>query len=325
MSSRVSDLLVLMTRVVRSDHRALCLHIAGNSLAASCQKQFVMEGGLRILKRWVELAKDEGNVEELKTIVVLCRRLPFDKVAAKETQIGKEIKKLQKKFDKKSNKDHLALHTEVDNLIKTWTEAASAPAESAPSEPAPASAVSVIVGTLGQRILEDRGMPVKNLPALVPAYRELASDVNEAKTEVSAVAAGSVRAGNKAAATAGGNAAAPAPKPAPAPATAQAQAPAPALKKAPAAAAAAAVAPKSAMQEQIAANKTATAAAAAAAAAAALAALLAPRPRVQWRPSPAAPRCCCAPLPPPPCPHHQTCRCSNMSLVLANMSHWKIT
>ena len=159
-SSRVSDLLVLMTRVVKSDHRALCLHIAGQCMTEECGKLFVSMGGLRLLKRWVSLAEDEGAIDELRGIVSLCKRLPFDKVAAKESGIGIIIKQLKKKFPKDKNSEAAAgLHAEVDGLITTWTQAAQSQSATTADVKPPAQVIATIAATLSQRILEDRGLP----------------------------------------------------------------------------------------------------------------------------------------------------------------------
>ena len=237
-ASRLSDFLVLLTRIVRMDHRALCLYLIGHNLSTSCSRQFVVDGGFKILKRWVKQAEDEDNVEELRTIVILCKQLPFDKMAAKETQIGKDIKKLLKY--KSPTHDVETLHAEIKDLITTWTLAAGRPDSPPVSEStACSSAISTIVATLGQRIFEERGPPKVHVPPLVAMapVMELSaatdsSATNESKNSISEPAppAAPRAAADKKAAAGGGEAP---PK---------------------AAAPVAKAAPKSSMQAQIAAN-----------------------------------------------------------------------
>ena len=84
-----------MTRVTRLDHRALLVEVLSQHTSESCEKLFVLHGGLRLLKIWIKIAEEENNLHELIQLVRLCRKLPFDEKAVKETGgIGKSIKKL---------------------------------------------------------------------------------------------------------------------------------------------------------------------------------------------------------------------------------------
>lgn len=181
LASRLSDFILLMTRITRLDHRALCLHILGNSLSPACSKQFLADGGFKILKRWIKQAGLEDNVDELCTIVMLCAKLPFDKDAAKQTQIGKYIKKFLK-YKSASNQDTTKLCKEIDYLIKTWYEAFSDAVKeqlnAAPENPAqenvqPSKISTTIVATLAQRLFEDRGPPKVFLPFVDISATEL--------------------------------------------------------------------------------------------------------------------------------------------------------
>ena len=117
--SRISEFIIIMTRVVKVEHRALCLYILSNCMTSKSGQIFINYGGLRLLKRWIKVAEDEDCVDELQIIVTLCKLLPFDGQAIKETEIGKSIRKLLK-F--KSNSTNIeALYTEVKDLMLHWT------------------------------------------------------------------------------------------------------------------------------------------------------------------------------------------------------------
>ena len=49
--SRISEFIVVMTRVVKVEHRALCLRILSNCMTPKCGQSFITFGGLRLLKR----------------------------------------------------------------------------------------------------------------------------------------------------------------------------------------------------------------------------------------------------------------------------------
>ena len=53
--------MVLMTRAMTMDQRALCLYLIENCLTDSCQKQFILDGGYRILKTWLRNAFERGH------------------------------------------------------------------------------------------------------------------------------------------------------------------------------------------------------------------------------------------------------------------------
>eukprot|EP01038_Epipyxis_sp_PR26KG_P013376 gene13376-17936_t len=122
-ASSLTQLMVLMTRITKIDHRALCIHILLNNITKSCENLFVRNGGYRLLKRWLIAAEDDDGVEELKMIVKLCKKLPFDVKAIKETEIGKVIKKLLKY--KHDTLNTSSLTEEIKGLMAHWTAKAN--------------------------------------------------------------------------------------------------------------------------------------------------------------------------------------------------------
>lgn len=103
------------------DHRVLCIELIRNLLEPPQQKEFVLFGGYRLLKRWLKSAEEEDHVEELKALVHICYKLPFDSNAAKHSEIGKAIKKLQK-YQSKSGSDVTILYSDVQKLMDHWKE-----------------------------------------------------------------------------------------------------------------------------------------------------------------------------------------------------------
>ena len=101
--SRVSTLIILMSRVTHLEHRALCLRVLSAHMPRHCQLDFVRQGGLRVLKRWIEAAQRADAVDELLVLVQLSSSLPFDKDAVLSTGIAKSIKRLAKHSSAKKN------------------------------------------------------------------------------------------------------------------------------------------------------------------------------------------------------------------------------
>jgi len=123
LSSRMTEFMIMMTRVSRMDHRALLVEILTSQTSESCEKQFVSHGGLRLLKLWIKIAEEENNLHELIALVKLCRKLPFDEKAIKETGgLGKSIRKLLK--FKHSSPDLNTLNEEIRALVGHWTQQA---------------------------------------------------------------------------------------------------------------------------------------------------------------------------------------------------------
>ena len=123
LTSRVSDFVVVMTRVVKVDHRALCLHILLHCMPTAAAKAFIPHGGMRLLKRWMLEAAEDERVDELCSILKLLQHLPFDLQAVKDTEIGKSVKKLRKLQSETASvntKITKFLFKEVDALMEQW-------------------------------------------------------------------------------------------------------------------------------------------------------------------------------------------------------------
>ncbi len=60
--------IILMTRITRIEHRALCVEVLMNHLSKECETMFVAHGGFKILKRWIK-----GGKKLLFYVVLLSR------------------------------------------------------------------------------------------------------------------------------------------------------------------------------------------------------------------------------------------------------------
>ena len=160
LSSRISEFIVVMTRVVKVEHRALCLRILTKCMTPECGQSFITFGGLRLLKRWIKVAEDEDCVDELRVIVNLCKVLPFDGQALKDTEIGKSIRRLLKFRSISTNLD--LLFTDVRNLIQHWTNYVKGVIVSKTSQldnTDKNEKLPNIVFALSQRLVIERGQP----------------------------------------------------------------------------------------------------------------------------------------------------------------------
>jgi hypothetical protein len=163
LSSRISEFIVVMTRIIKVEHRALCLHILSNCISTKCGQSFIAFGGLRLLKRWIKVAEEEDCVDELTVIVTLCKRLPFDGEALKVTEIGKSIKKLLKFRSSSTNLE--LLYTAVRSLMQHWTENYTnhikgiTVTDSSPVGMESSMTDPDIVKAISDRMLEERGQP----------------------------------------------------------------------------------------------------------------------------------------------------------------------
>ena len=168
LASRVSDFIVVMTRVVKIDHRALCLHILLNCMPlTTVAKSFIGHGGLRLLKRWMIEAADNERIDELCVIVKLLKALPFDLKAVKDIEIGKSIKKLRKLTSEDTttlSKINKSLYKEVDSLMELWKVAAAEAAKLVTMDVSSSSSGSkehpAIVVALNTQLKDKRGEPV---------------------------------------------------------------------------------------------------------------------------------------------------------------------
>lgn len=158
--SRISEFIVVMTRVVKVEHRAICLYILSNCMTSKCGQSFITFGGLRLLKRWIKVAEEEDCVDELRIIITLCKSLPFDAQAVKDTEIGKSIRRLLKFRSNSTNIE--MLYTEVRNLMQHWTNHVKGVIVSESQHIEISESKDVlpdIVAELSQRLLKERGLP----------------------------------------------------------------------------------------------------------------------------------------------------------------------
>lgn len=164
--SRIAEFIIVMTRVIKVEHRALCLHILSNCMESKCGQSFITFGGLRLLKRWIKVAEEEDCVSELRIIVNLCKVLPFDGQAVKDTEIGKSIKKLLKFRSHSTLID--SLYADVKNLMQHWTnhlKSAMTTAAALTAKEMNTKKLPSIVAALSERLLEDRGHPTPVISA----------------------------------------------------------------------------------------------------------------------------------------------------------------
>ena len=171
--SRISEFIVVMTRVVKVEHRALCLYILSNCMTSKCGQSFITFGGLRLLKRWIKVAEEEDCVDELRIIITLCKSLPFDAQAVKDTEIGKSIRRLLKFRSNSTNIE--MLYTEVRNLMQQWTNHVKGVIVSESQQLEITESCKIlpdIVAELSQRLLKERGEPTLNIATLQPVDDE---------------------------------------------------------------------------------------------------------------------------------------------------------
>ena len=162
MSNRMTQFMILMTRITRMDHRALLIEILSQHTSDQCEKQFVLHGGLRLLKLWIKIAEDENNLHELIALVRVCRKLPFIEKSVKETGgIGKSIKKLLKY--KNSSSDLGVLYDEVRSLMEHWTQQAQVELASKKLDDKNSLKIEElpqITTLISEKMVEERGLPV---------------------------------------------------------------------------------------------------------------------------------------------------------------------
>lgn len=101
------------------DHRLFCLELIKNYLTKEQSLQFVENGGLRILRRWMKIAEDADNVDELSFLLGVCEKLPFVESAVRHAEIGKSIKRLSKHMSK-SGRDTSELHSAANRIMELW-------------------------------------------------------------------------------------------------------------------------------------------------------------------------------------------------------------
>ena len=91
---RVPQLIVLMTRVSVIDQRAICLHILLQCSTGECLQEFTVQGGYRIVARWMARAAEEESLTELKMLLKLCRSLPISEEGIRRAGLVEQMERV---------------------------------------------------------------------------------------------------------------------------------------------------------------------------------------------------------------------------------------
>ncbi len=161
LKSKLGEFMVLMTRAVTMDHRALCMYVLEHCLTESCQKQFISDGGYRILKTWMRNAFEEdvsGDYAEVVAIIHILKVLPVNQESAKTTGIGQLIKELKNK--------KIAVN-EIEALKVAWKEylakqkkgSGASSSSSTPSQPIVEPVDPGVLEAVRLKIFGKRGLP----------------------------------------------------------------------------------------------------------------------------------------------------------------------
>lgn len=129
------------------DHRLFCLELIKSSLSSDQKLDFVQLGGYRVLRRWMKLAEEDENVDELQYMLSVCEKLPFDEKAVRQAEIGKAIKKLTK-FQPSSGQSASDLHAFASKVMGLWTEELQKAADIAAAAEAAAKATAAAAATV---------------------------------------------------------------------------------------------------------------------------------------------------------------------------------
>lgn len=168
MCSRISDLIVIMTRISQIDHRALAMFIIEKKLTDLCKKEFVSQDGFKLLKKWLEEARNDGCIEQMRTIIAICKILPFDSKAISNSGIGKFIKKDVSTFKSEDTMGLDSLKNDVADIYKFWGGKA-AEREQQKKKNAATGEIPEIVKEISSHMLEVNGAPlVKEVVKVAP-------------------------------------------------------------------------------------------------------------------------------------------------------------
>ena len=137
-----------------------------------CKGKFVSFSGYKLLRRWIKIAEQDDCITELRMILKICKQLPFDSQAIKESEIGKIIKKLLKY--KSYSTDVTSLHEDVRKLVQYWTEQISA------TSPKPTANSSVVVSNKTETTTTEK------LPTVVTSIIEKLKDDKRPKFDIPA-------------------------------------------------------------------------------------------------------------------------------------------
>lgn len=99
----------------------MAIEIIRHHIPEALHTMFVSYGGFRLLKDWLEDAEKDRHLHFLIAVIKLCRILPFDKLAIKQSEIGKMIRKLTR-FESRRKEQLEVLKQEVDLIMKEWRD-----------------------------------------------------------------------------------------------------------------------------------------------------------------------------------------------------------
>lgn len=102
------------------EHRGICLHVITKSLSREAKEWFVLDGGLKVLRRWVNQGLQADRIILLSRIVEVCLALPFDIDSAKSSEIGKSMKRILK--HKSAVNDTSNVCALVKRLMTEWKD-----------------------------------------------------------------------------------------------------------------------------------------------------------------------------------------------------------
>jgi hypothetical protein len=143
----------------------MCLHVLLSSLTEECEKGFIRYGGFRILKKWLQIAEEEDSVLELTAIVKVCKKLPFDEAAIRESAIPKSIKRLLK-YKSPSGLDVANLYAQVESIMAKWRakqqQVSTESSEGRPKLTATLSGSTLsLIRSISEQLVSTRGLPSK--------------------------------------------------------------------------------------------------------------------------------------------------------------------
>lgn len=167
--SRISDLVVIMTRISQVEHKALVMFIIESKLSELCKKEFVSQDGFKLLKKWLEEARNDGCIEQMRNIIAICKILPFDSKAISNSGIGKFIKKDLSAFKSDDTVGMESLKNDVADIYKFWG-AKAAEKEQQKKKSTANGELPEIVQEISSHMLEVNGAPtVKEVVKVVAA------------------------------------------------------------------------------------------------------------------------------------------------------------
>ncbi len=98
----------------------MAVEIIRDHVTEEVRNLFVKYGGFRLLKDWLSDAEKDRYLHFIIAVIKLCRILPFDKAAIKQSEIGKIIKRLTK-FESK-RQELAVLRNELKMIMEDWRD-----------------------------------------------------------------------------------------------------------------------------------------------------------------------------------------------------------